>query len=152
MSRPPMPRLSMPRLSMPRLARLAALLLLAVLGLGGTLAHASSLSFELRGVVPVVCDVAVSAVRVSGNRATLDIGRQCNTDHLLLVTFDAARLARPGAARFLLDGRGMPGIGAAGAGLRLPAHFSGTRRLDIEAAAGDLAALLRSLRIAVQPV
>ena len=134
------------------LARLAIALALGVLAAGGGSAVASNLSFELRGVVPVVCDAAVGAVRVSGNRATLEIARHCNTEHLLLVSFDRADLRRPGAARFLVDGRRLTADRSAGAALRLPAHFSGTRRLVVEAAAGDLEPLLRSLRIAVQPI
>lgn len=134
------------------LARLAALVALAVLAAASGSAVASTTSFELRGVVPVACDAALGAVRVSGNRATLEIARQCNTEHLLLVTFDATQLSRPGAARLLIDGRLLTGDRTAFATLRLPAHFTGTRRLVVEAAAGDLAPLLRSLRIAVQPV
>ncbi len=132
--------------------RLAALLLLVLLGLVGTTAHASRFSFELRGVVPVVCGAALGTPRISGSRATLAIARQCNTDHVLHVTFDADRLARPEAARFLLDGHRLNRDRRAGAELRLPAHFAGTRELVIEAAAGDLAPLLRSLRIAIEPV
>ncbi len=132
--------------------RLASLVVLAAMAAAGGTALASTMTFELRGVVPVACDAALGAVRVSGNRATLEIARQCNTEHLLVVTFDAARLSRPGAARFLVDGRRLAADRTASATIRLPAHFKGTRRLEVEAAAGDLAPLLRSLRIAVQPI
>jgi len=112
---------------------------------------AADVTFRLQGVVPVVCDAQPGRVAISGNRATIEIDRTCNTDHRLIVTWDATRLGPPEVMRVVLDGQTRQPGSTADAVFRAPAHLSGSRRLLIEAAPGKLQDVLRSLRIVVQP-